>query len=110
MGLLFATGNSAGLISSNVYPSSTAPRFFEGHGVAVGFSFVAIVCAIIITTANRVENARRDTVYGPVAADGSDANPNKALTPEQRRSWGLEGFSKLEIIELGEKHPGRLLC
>lgn len=106
MGLLFATGNSAGLISSNVYPSHTAPRFIEGHVVAVGFAFMAIVCAIIMTVSNRLENARRDRLYGPVASDGSDANPNKVLTPEQRQSWGLGGLSKLEIIELGDKHPG----
>jgi hypothetical protein len=96
----------AGIISSNVYPSHTAPRFFEGHGVAVGFSFMAIVCALIITIANRIENDRRDSLYGPVAADGSDANPNKVLTPEQCRNWGLEGLSKTQIIELGDKHPG----
>jgi hypothetical protein len=109
MGLLFATGNSAGIISSNVYPAGTAPRFFEGHGVAVGFSFMAIVCAIIITIANRLENARRDSLYGLVAANGSDASPNKVLTPEQRKTWGLEGLSKTEIIELGDKHPGTFL-
>lgn len=110
MGLLFATGNSAGLISSNVYPSNTAPRFFEGHGIAVGFSSMAIVCAVIITVANRLENAHRDALFGPVAADGSDANPNKVLTAEQRKSWGLEGLSKTEVIELGDKHPGTILA
>jgi hypothetical protein len=106
MGLLFSTGNSAGIISSNVYPSHTAPRFFEGHSVAIGFAFMAVVCAVIITTATRIENARRDSLYGPVAADGSDASPNKVLTPDQCRSWGLEGLSETEIIELGDKHPG----
>jgi hypothetical protein len=106
MGLLFASANSAGLISSNVYPSQTEPRYFEGHGIAIGFAFMAIVCAIIITTANRVENARRDALYGPVAADGSDAGPDKDFTPERLGDWGLEGLTKTEIIELGDKHPG----
>jgi hypothetical protein len=106
MGLTFASASSAGIISCNVYPSHTAPRFFEGHSIALGFAFMAIVCAIIITTASRIENARRDSLYGSVAADGSDANPNKVLTPEQWQSWGLEGLTKIEIIELGDKHPG----
>lgn len=103
---MLASGNLAGLVSSNVYPSPTAPRFFEGHGVAIGFGFLAIACSIIITTANRIENARRDALYGPVAADGSDADGDKVLSPERLRDWGLEGLTKVEIIELGDKHPG----
>lgn len=106
LGLTFASGNCAGIISSNVYPSRTAPRLFEGHSVSIGFEVMSIVCAVILTVANRIENTRRDVLYGPVAADGSDANPNKILTPEQRQKWGLEGLSRLEIIELGDKHPG----
>jgi len=106
MGLLFSVGNSAGIISSNVYPSNTAPRFFEGHGVAVGFCGLAIICAVTIMLANSRENARRDRVYGPAAADGSDASPLKVLTAEQKRTWGLEGLSEVEVIELGDSHPG----
>jgi hypothetical protein len=106
MGLLFSTGNAAGIISSNVYPSNTAPRFFEGHGIAVGFSGLAIICAIVIMIANSRENARRDRLYGEVAPDGSDASPLKTLTPEKRKAWGLEGLSELEVIELGDRHPG----
>ena len=104
--MLFSTGNSAGLISSNVYPANTKPRFFEGHGVAVGFAFMAIVCALIITITNRRENARRDRVYGSVAADGSDASVVRPLTAEKRARWGLEGLSEKQIIELGDLHPG----
>jgi len=105
MGFYFSVGNSAGIISSNVYPSSSAPRFFEGHGIAIGFSFLAIVCALALVTSNMHENARRDKVYGVVAPDGSDANPRKILTPQQKATWGLEGLSELEIIELGDRHP-----
>ena len=106
MGLMFSAANSAGIISSNVYPSHTAPRFFQGHDVAVGFALMAVVCAIVINIATRNENVRRDALYGPVAVNGSDANPNKVLTPDQSRRWGLEGLPKTEIIELGDKHPG----
>jgi len=105
MAILFGCGNIAGIISSNVYPSGTEPRFFEGHGIAIGFASLAVIAAIIITIANRIENVRRDTLYGPVAPDGSDAYFNRVLTPEQLRNWGLEGLSNTEIIELGDKHP-----
>lgn len=53
-----------------------------------------------------MENARRDALYGPVSTNGNDANPNKILNPDQRKAWGIEGLSRVEIIELGDKHPG----
>lgn len=108
MGLLFTTGNSAGIISSNVYPARTAPRFVEGHSIAIGFSGLAIVCALMLMYANSRENARRDREYGKMALDGSDANPAKmkGLSEEKRKRWGLQDLSELEIIELGDRHPG----
>lgn len=108
--ILFGCANVAGIISSNVYPSRTKPRFFEGHGIAIGFASLTIIAAIIMTIANRIENARRDRLYGPAAPGGSDVDFNKVLTPEQLRKWGLEGLSKTEIIELGDKHPGIVLA
>jgi hypothetical protein len=126
MGFFFSVGNSAGLISSNVYPSSTGPKFVEGkfvfpsaevheanlilisgHSIAIGFSGMAIICALTLMWSNSRDNAYRDRVYGPVAPDGSDASPNKNITKEQREKWGLAGMSELEICELGDRHPGK---
>ena len=95
MGPMFSAANSAGIISSNVYPSHMAP---QGHGVAVRFALMAVVCAVVINLATHNENVRRDAWYGPVAVNGSDANPNKVLTPDQCRRWGLEGLLKTEIL------------
>ncbi|KAF9512561.1 hypothetical protein BS47DRAFT_1345338 [Hydnum rufescens UP504] len=106
MGFFFSVGNCAGIISSNVYPNSTAPRFIRGHSIAIAFSFMTIICISILMASNWRENVRRDKVYGAVAPDGSDAHPRKVLTPEQKATWGLEGLSELEIIELGDRHPG----
>ncbi|KAF9506094.1 hypothetical protein BS47DRAFT_1353318 [Hydnum rufescens UP504] len=106
MGFFFSVGNCAAIISSNIYPNSTAPRFIRGHSIAVAFSFMTIICVSILMASNWRENARRDRVYGVVAPDGSDAHPRKVLTPEQKVTWGLEGLSELEIIELGDRHPG----
>jgi len=108
MGFVFAMATTAGIISSNVYPARTAPRYFQGHGIAIGFASMAIICTAVLTIANRMENARRDTLYGPAPADGNDTDPNEVLTPEQLRTWGFEGLSKTQIVELGDKHPGIL--
>jgi len=106
MGIFFTLGNSAGIISSWVYPSTQAPRFFTGHGVAIGFAFMAIICAAILMFANARENARRDRLYGPLAADGNDNNPLRQNNPELIKRWGLEGMSRDEILDLGDNHPG----
>lgn len=101
MGVFFTCGNSAGMIASNVYPASTAPRYFQGHGIAIGFSMLAIVCAAILMFAHSRENARRDRLYGTVEPG---LNPLHA-TPEQIKRWGLEGMSHMEILDLGDRHP-----
>ncbi|KAG8988898.1 hypothetical protein FRB94_005578 [Tulasnella sp. JGI-2019a] len=106
MGVFFTMGNSAGIISSWVYPTTDSPRFFKGHGVAIGFAFMAIVCAIILMISNSRENARRDRIYGPVAADGNDNNPLRHDNKELMKRWGLEGMSRDEILDLGDRHPG----
>jgi len=53
------------------------------------------------------ENTQHDRVHGIAAPDGSDARPRKVLTPDQKATWGLEGLSELQIIELGDRHPGQ---
>ena len=108
MGLFFTIGNSTAIVSSNVYPPSTAPHFVEGHSIAIGSSAIAIICALTLMYMNSKENARRDREYGEVAPDGSDADPAKMkwLSEEKRRRWGFEGLSECEIFELGDTHPG----
>jgi len=105
MGIFFSFGNSAGIISSNVYPLSDAPRYFLGHGIAIAFSGLAIVLCAFITMYNLRENARRDRVYGIPNPDGSDCSPLQAGNPELLKKWGLEGKTRQEIIEMGDLHP-----
>lgn len=107
MGAFFTIGNSGGIVSSWVYPSTQAPRFFTGHGVAIGFSFMAIVCTIILMVEHSRDNARRDAKYGPIAADGSESNPLRMQgNQELMKRWGLEGMTRDQILDLGDRHPG----
>jgi MFS transporter, ACS family, DAL5 transporter family protein len=119
-------GNSAGIISSNVYPIGDAPRYIRGHAIALGFSVLpsylparfsipdrrvflwqclTIVLSAFMTFYNVRENARRDRVYGVPNPDGSDCSPLYADDPVRLKKWGLEGKSKEEIIALGDQHP-----
>ncbi|GJJ11063.1 hypothetical protein Clacol_005294 [Clathrus columnatus] len=105
MGIFFSFGNSAGIISSNVYPAGDAPRYIRGHAVALAFSVLAIILSVFMTVYNKRENNRRDRIYGVPNPDGSDCSPIYADDPVRMKRWGLEGKTKLEIIELGDSHP-----
>lgn len=105
MGIFFSLGNSAGIISSNVYPAGDAPRYIRGHSIALGFSVLSIILSLFMAIYNKRENDRRDRVYGVPDPDGSDCNPLYADDPERLKKWGLEGMTKLEVLELGDSHP-----
>ena len=100
MGLVFSSGNSGGIVSSFAYWES--PRFPQGHGTALGFAFMLVVTAIILTIWCRRENRRRDVKYGPPP---TSLQVQEYEDEEQNRAWGLGGMSREEIIALGDNHP-----
>ncbi|CAO1615864.1 unnamed protein product [Parajaminaea phylloscopi] len=104
MGLFFMFGNSAGLVSSNVYPKKEAPRYVKGHAINLAFSALAILCAITLAIANRRINAQRDKIH-PASLDGRDVQASKLGEPAEKKKWGLEHLSTKEIVELGDRHP-----
>lgn len=76
--------------------------FKPGHATAMAFCIMGFVMAAILTVANKKENARRDAKYGaPPGRDETVAWDD----PAHLKQWGLEGMSRDEIIELGDKHP-----
>jgi len=105
MGFFFGMGNAAGLISSNVYPSNTGPRYIEGHAIAVAFSAMAVLCAVILYVANWRENARRTKAFGPAPEDGSDCSPLNVANEGILQKYGLEGMQPHEVLKLGDRHP-----
>jgi hypothetical protein len=47
-------------VSSNIYPSKTGPRFYQGHGVVLGYLSVFLFGGSIVTTLLlRRENKKR---------------------------------------------------
>lgn len=109
MGIFFSVGNSAGIVSSWTYPTKQGPRFIEGHSVALSFAVLAVLMASFLSFYNNRENKRRDRLYG--VPEENDCHPTRAGDPELLKRWGLEGMSRLEVIELGDKHPAfRYMC
>ena len=105
MGLFFSMGNSAGLVSSNVYPKTESPRYIKGHSINLAFTALAILCAVVLAVENKRLNRLRDRIH-PAKADGSDVDIRKAGEEEEKRKWGLQGLTHQEVIELGDRHPG----
>lgn len=109
MGIFFMTGNSAGFVSSNVYPNRTAPRYLLGHSVAIGFAGMAIACAIILMFDNGRRNRERDAKYGRVVARSKetvDSQTGRAVDPYDRERWGLDPMmSDVDVANLGDLHP-----
>jgi hypothetical protein len=106
MGMVFSSGNSGGIVASQVYRSEHAPRYYPGHGTAVGFCLANFTMAALLWWHLARENKRRDEAYGVPNPDVEDEGANDIDSPRYIEKWGLEGMSRTEIIELGENHPG----
>lgn len=102
MGLVFSSGNSGGIVSSQAYRNKDAPEFRPGHGTALAFGAMCGIMALIFYLALKRENARRDRVYGPPPGP---EEVQMIESEEYKRKWGLEGMTRDEIVELGDDHP-----
>ena len=105
MGLFFTTGNSAGLISSNVYPAKTGPRFVPGHATCLAFGCTALVCCAVLMWDLRRQNEKRDKLY-PSSTEGGEVDVANVGSPEERARWGYPDLTEREILEQGDKHNG----
>jgi hypothetical protein len=103
MGMVFSSGNSGGIVASQVYRSENSPRYIPGHATAVGFCVANFTTAALLWWYLSRENKRRDQAYGHIA---EWENSDDIDSQEYIKKWGLEGMSRTEIIELGENHPG----
>lgn len=139
-GVIMSAGNSAGILSSYLYPDSGKPDFIIGHSVSAAFSFFTFVLATILYFILKRENKKRDETYGTLdeiyaiineqnggieetftpEKDIEDSDINSTVTTKNEfvdlppillERFGLHGYSKEDIANLGDKHPMfRYLC
>ncbi|PWN87159.1 putative MFS nicotinic acid transporter Tna1 [Acaromyces ingoldii] len=103
MGIYFTIGNSAGLVSSNVYPMADAPRYIKGHAINLGFAAVAILSCAVLMFHNIRENRRRDAI-SYAHPDGRDVDPSRLDDEAEKKRWGYEGKTREELLSLGHRH------
>jgi hypothetical protein len=54
---------------------------------------------------NYKENKRRDAIsYAHL--DGRDVDPLKLDSEEEKARWGYQGYTRQQLLELGDKHLG----
>ncbi|PWN52676.1 MFS general substrate transporter [Violaceomyces palustris] len=112
MGLFFTTGSSAGLISSNIYPSKESPRFIKGHAISLCFACLAIVLALVLRWECRRQNLYRDQWVEASSSSsthpvrGGDVDMANPTSREEKEKWDYEHLTDREILELGDKHRG----
>ncbi|GJJ10314.1 hypothetical protein Clacol_004540 [Clathrus columnatus] len=94
-------GNSSGILASNVYPASDAPRYIRGHSISLAFSVLSVIVSIGMSIYNYKENARRDRVYGQPNPDGSDCNIIYIQDEVKLKTYGLEGKRGKKSLSLG---------
>ncbi|CAF1237997.1 unnamed protein product [Adineta steineri] len=109
LAFMISIGNCGGIISGQIYRTQDAPRFVLGHAVNLGFCVLAIICISILMIGLRLENRRRDRLYGPVTIN----LPTSSTTVvdvfglgsvEDRKRWGYENMSEEQLRDLGDKH------
>ncbi|KAF8635367.1 hypothetical protein AX15_000372 [Amanita polypyramis BW_CC] len=59
-----AVGQCGSILGSHIYPKTDGPRYIRGFAVCCALSWLAVVCALILTASYRRDNARRDREYG----------------------------------------------
>jgi MFS family permease len=109
LAFMISVGNCGGIISGQIYRTQDEPRFMLGHAINLGFCTLAIICTSILMIGLRLENRRRNHLYGSVT-NSAMANANTTVdifglgSSEDRRRWGYENMSEEQIRDLGDKH------
>ncbi|KAI0716553.1 MFS general substrate transporter [Earliella scabrosa] len=86
--MYMAIGQCGSILGSHIYPKTEGPRYIKGFAVTCALQFLGCLMAIILTVSYRLENKRRDRVYGkpdPNAtvdtAEMADKAPNFRYLP-----------------------------
>lgn len=77
-------GQCFSVLASFLYPSSSAPQYYLGLGLCLGFNLSSITLTFLLSRYYRRENARRDVLEGGRSGDTSDFETLHDLSPAFR--------------------------
>lgn len=76
--LFICLGNISGIASSNIYPSTDAPRYLVGNAVSAGTESVAMICVLGMWWALRSRNIEKERLISE-GAESNGKEGDKAL-------------------------------
>lgn len=100
-GFFFTIGNSAGLVSSNIYPTKESPRFIKGHAINLGFAALTFITTSLLMYVNWRDNKARDAI-SKAHMDGRDVDPTRFDSEAEKQRWGYEGYTRDQLMRLGD--------
>lgn len=69
MPLFGAIGQCGSILGSHLYPLTEGPAYRRGFGTSGSLMFLAATCALVLSASYRLENKRRDNLYGEPELD-----------------------------------------
>lgn len=69
MPLFGAIGQCGSILGSHLYPLTEGPAYRRGFGTSGSLMFLAAICALVLSASYRLENKRRDNLYGEPELD-----------------------------------------
>ncbi|EOR04997.1 hypothetical protein J056_000362 [Wallemia ichthyophaga EXF-994] len=87
-GVIMSAGNTAGILSSFLYPDSDKPDFVMGHSVSAAFSAFTFILAVALHFILKRENKQRDEKFGTLdeiyaIINEQSGGVSNAYTPEK---------------------------
>jgi hypothetical protein len=90
--MLSLIGQCGPLVGTNIYPSSSAPRYVKGHSICAAFMFFVALLALSLRFLLAFENRKLDRKYGTVEEQKANA---EASQDTDVQSQGVENYGPL---------------
>ncbi|KAJ7634655.1 MFS general substrate transporter [Roridomyces roridus] len=62
--IFMAIGQGGSVLGSHIFPLTEGPRYIKGFAICCGLAFLPAILSIVLSISYRMENARRDKLYG----------------------------------------------
>lgn len=69
--MFMAIGQCGSILGSHIFPKSEGPSYTKGFAICCGLAFLAAFCSCVLSISYRLENARKDALYGKVDPNAS---------------------------------------
>lgn len=113
LAFMLSVGSIGGVISGQIYRSQDAPRFILGHSINFACCIMSWITLTILAIGLRIENRRRDRLYGSINSviGSTKINKDQSVSDvfgigsvEDRRRWGYDTLTEEQIRNLGDRH------